>query len=410
MWHYGFTSFFNNYNQIDATGEIIVYSIPTVNVISRTLSILMYISCIWLFLYKFAKKRFCNKYEFIYILIVVYMIVILLFFTKNPIQVLTDLGAWNNRMGIITVFGCVLYFYAGDDVYWPYIRKLLCWAVLASTVLVAFFLVFQPEIYIKRLYAYKWLHGFGVVLRLGLWLFIVNNKKSIILNWIVLIIDVVMIIALQARLYIIDFVLHLFFIFALLIINRNNIGKDKTTKMVKRIGIIALCSMLLLGLALLSSEARWTRFLPENVQQSLEMFSERVDEDTRTEQAKGFFEYFWDSFPLGVGYNLDGIPSGVGENGIDCGYLNTMYVTGLPMVVLLVLFTLLPIYKCWFKRNNLNQIVIIARATTWTIILLSSATTALEIEFIFFIICSGRCSGWLRRKKYYEGKESIMDL
>ena len=120
---------------------------------------------------------------------------------------------------------------------------------------------------------------------------------------------------------------------------------------------------------------------------------------TRTEQAIGFFEYFWDSFPFGVGYNTKDIPSGVGENGIDCGYLNTMYITGLSMVILLFVFTAFPIYKCWFRKNSIEQIVVIARATTWTIILLSSATTGFEIEFIYFIICAGRCAGLVEKEK-----------
>ena len=56
IWHYGFTSYFGNYAQIDETGQIVTYSIPIVNLISRVSSALSYISCFWLFIYKFGNK------------------------------------------------------------------------------------------------------------------------------------------------------------------------------------------------------------------------------------------------------------------------------------------------------------------------------------------------------------------
>ena len=118
MWHYGFTSYLGNYAQIDETGQIITYSIPIVNLVSRVSSMLSYISCFWLFLNKFWKKRYVTLMEFVYVLIIVNMLCVLLFLTNNVLAVLVDLGAWNNRMGLITVFACSIYFYAYDNIYW----------------------------------------------------------------------------------------------------------------------------------------------------------------------------------------------------------------------------------------------------------------------------------------------------
>lgn len=399
MWHYGFTSYLSNYAQIDETGQIITYSIPIVNLVSRVSSMLSYISCFWLFFNKFWKKRYVTPMEFVYVLIIANMLCVLLFSTNDAAAVLFDLGAWNNRMGLITVFACSIYFYAYDNIYWEYIKKLICILVLIIALLLTVFMLTEPEIYSRRLFAYKWLHGFGVIVRLGIWLFIGTNKKKKFLSVYVLLVDMIMIVCLQARLYIIDFALQLVFIFILLLKNKNYIKGDKSFRIIKAMVNVALIGLIILLVAIMMPNSSVANVFPENVQNSLEMFSERLNEDTRTEQARGFFEYFWDSFPFGVGYNTEGIPSGVGEDGIDCGYLNTMYITGLPMVILLFAFTAFPIYRCWFRKNNIEQIVVIARATTWTIILLSSATTGFEIEFIYFIICAGRCAGWVEKKK-----------
>ena len=344
-----------------------------------------------------------------YLLIVITMILVLFFFTKNVPEVLFNLGAWNNRMGPITVFACSIYFYAYDDAYWNYIKKLICTLVLLIAILLTFFMLTEPEIYMRRLFAYKWLHGFGVLVRLALWLFIGTNKKKKFLSLYVLLIDLIMIICLQTRLYIIDFALQLVFIYVLLLKNRNYLIGDKISKTIKKIVNVALIGFAILLVAIMIPNSSIVNFFPENVQSSIEMFSGRLDEDTRTEQASRFFGYFWDSFPIGVGYNTEGIPSGVGEDGIDCGYLNTMYITGLPMVILLFIFTVIPIYKCWFRKNNIEEIVVIARATTWTIILLSSASTGFEIEFIYFIICAGRCAGWIEKGKHEYGTNGYIE-
>ena len=82
-----------------------------------------------------------------------------------------------------------------------------------------------------------------------------------------------------------------------------------------------------------------------------------------------------------------------------------MYITGLPMVILLILFTIVPIYACWSRKLAIEQIVVVSRATTWTVILLSSASTGFEIEFIFFVLCAGRCAGLLFEKGGKEGNE-----
>ena len=409
IWHYGFNSYFGNYEQIDSTGQIITYSIPIVNQISRLFSMLSYVSCFWLFINKFWKKRYVTLIEFVYVVIVITMIFVLFFITKNVTEVLFDFGAWNNRMGPITVFACSIYFYAYDDAYWKYIKKLICTLVLFIAILLTFFMLTEPEIYARRLFAYKWLHGFGVLVRLALWLFIGTNKKKRILSIYVLLVDMIMIICLQARLYIIDFALQLAFIYVLLFKNRKYLIGNRLSGTIKRIGNIALIGFIILLVAIMIPNSSVVNLFPEKVQSSLEMFSTRLGEDTRTEQASNFFSYFWNSFPMGVGYNTEGIPSGVGEDGIDCGYLNTMYITGLPMVILLFIFTALPIYRCWFIKNNIEQIVVIARATTWTIILLSSASTGFEMEFIYFIICAGRCAGWVEKEKHKYGGNSYIE-
>ena len=405
LWQYGFSSYLSKYDYIFNTGEVVEHSIPMIDMITRITTLLAYISCIWLFINKFWKQRLVNLFELIYITIVLAMLCVLFFVTKDFWEILFDLGEWSNRMGIITVIGCSIYFYAYETVYWDYLKKLISMLVLVIAILLTVILLTQPEIYAHRVFAYKWLHGFGVMVRLGIWFFVANNRKYRVLNIYVLLVDLVMLVCLQTRLYFIDFVLQMLLMCILLIKNKKQIKNQSAAKEIKKIGIMGLVGISALVIAVFIPNTSIVKVLPQNIQSSLEMFSGRVYDDTRTEQAEGFFEYFWDSFPIGVGYNTEGIPTGVGEEGIDCGYLNTMYITGLPMVILLILFTIVPIYACWSRKLAIEQIVVVSRATTWTVILLSSASTGFEIEFIFFVLCAGRCAGLLFEKGGKEGNE-----
>lgn len=407
LWHYGFTSYFGNYYQIEETGKIIISSNVIINSISKILSLLSYISCVFLCFNYFVRKGKVTKLEFIYILIFLNMLIILFFKTTNPLSILFDLGKWNNRMGIITVIACSIFFYGANESDWKFIKKIICIFVFLSAILVFIILLTKPEIYQKRLYAYKWLHGFGVIVRLGVWIFILNNRKSKLASLFVLIVDIIMIIVLQARLYVVDFLLQLIFICILLIKNRYSNRKDKLYKKIVRILKTSIVFFTIFIIVLFMPNSKMFNMFPKSVQTSLTFFSERLTEDTRTAQAQGFFEYFWDSFPIGVGYNTDGIPSGVGESGIDCGYLNTMYIAGVLMVVLLIFLTVIPILKTWFYKQKVEDIAVISRATTWIIILFSSASTGFEIEFMFFILCAGRCS---KLNRFRNKKNSVCEV
>ena len=68
-------------------------------------------------------------------------------------------------MGIITVIACSIFFYGANESDWKFIKKIICIFVFLSAILVFIILLTKPEIYQKRLYANKWLHGFGVIVR-----------------------------------------------------------------------------------------------------------------------------------------------------------------------------------------------------------------------------------------------------
>lgn len=151
VWHYGITSYYGNFFQIEETGEIIKGSNALIDMISRILSVLSYISCIYLFLNYFGRKYVLNKLEFTYFLIFLDMLFVLFFITNSWITVLLDLGSWNSRMGIITVIACSLFFYAADEKYWEYIKKIICILVFVMSIFVFALMLTHPEMYLKRL-------------------------------------------------------------------------------------------------------------------------------------------------------------------------------------------------------------------------------------------------------------------
>jgi hypothetical protein len=70
--------------------------------------------------------------------------------------------------------------------------------------------------------------------------------------------------------------------------------------------------------------------------------------DTRTNQIKPFFEKL--TLPIvlfGAGYPCEGEYSSSGSKGIDCGYLNVLYVAGLPMLMLFIAMLVSPVLRCF---------------------------------------------------------------
>lgn len=388
------------------------YSSNTQNIIVRFSMLLSYGACAFMFLKTLLNKRIVKHKRFIpYFFMLMSMVFVITFITKDPITFLSTPGMWTDRLSIITLFSCSIYFWVYQPIYWQYTIKLLKYITIIMTVIIIAFLLTKPEIYTNRLYSLKWLHGYGVILRLMPFLFLTTGKgiKERYFAITVLVVDLIMIIVLQTRLYVVDILLYTVLFWLLFLKNLKTNKNKKQFKFIFKIGIVVFIAIVVLSILLFKVNSNDIILSDSNISMSLKMFANRLFEDTRTNQINNFMTYFWDSFPFGVGYNTRGIMSGSGAYGIDNGYLNTIYMVGLPMVFFLVLFTIQPILAAWHTNLSLTDIAIVARGTVWIVILSSSTTTAYTIEFLIFIICAGRCA-WLVDSKRNTKEENNCEV
>lgn len=391
-----FMSYYYGYSEI-------VYHSGILNSVIRLTTFLTFTSIFILLFLWIARKRFYTHFEFIFILLIASHLIHLLVFTRSPASVIFDISQWGGRFGIVTIMAFSLVFYASDQYYWDFIKKIIKTLVLISFLLCAFFLITKVEIYISRAYAYKWLHGFGVALRLGMWMYLLDDEAEKIAKLPMFCVYLISLICLQARIYLVDYLLQLVFIFILMKKNKRN-SRQYTFFLWISIVIIAFLTAIFVF-----NNIELIKYLPQNVQLSTNSFLDRFFSDTRSGQADSFMPYFWDSFPFGVGYNTNGIPSGLGEQGIDNGYLNAVYIAGLPMVLIGCAITHLPIIKAFRRRLFDIDVAVISRGLAWIIILTSSATITYTFEYVFFILVAGRCLGLcLHEGEMYE--KNTMDI
>lgn len=76
---------------------------------------------------------------------------------------------------------------------------------------------------------------------------------------------------------------------------------------------------------------------------SIDDFSQRLDSDTRSQQAINFFASTpTDTLIFAGGYPTNGEPTSEGISGIDAGYVNAMYVGGVPALLVMIYFIVSP--------------------------------------------------------------------
>ena len=381
----------------------IIYSSGILNGIVRIFTITTFLGAFVLFFNWISGKRKYNYYEFILVVVFVLHFVHLFVFTNSPLSVIFNIGEWGGRYGLVTIMSISLLFYAEEPYYWEYIKNNIKWLTLLSFILCTVFLLTKPEIYMSRAFAYKWLHGFGVGLRLGVFIYLLDEKNKKLLKPLMFIVYVVTMICLQARIYLVDFILQLFFMLIVKMINRIRSRHFNKYLFVSLGTLIAMVAIFFyLNTTLLA-------YLPQNIQMAMNNFTDRFFEDTRTGQANSFMPLFFRSLPFGVGYNTTSISSGLGENGIDNGYLNAIYIVGIPMVFLGCTLTHLPIIRSIRSKLNEADLSIIGRGLAWIVILSSSTSITFSIEYIFFVIVAGRCL-YISRvvSKTIEKEESIL--
>ncbi len=125
---------------------------------------------------------------------------------------------------------------------------------------------------------------------------------------------------------------------------------------------------------------------------SFQALTDRLQEDTRSGQVTDFFNRVEPkTFLFGAGYPTAGEFTGTGIEGIDVGYVDTLYVGGLPALLFVLCFFTLPPISALRARLSAEDVGVIASSIAFALGLCSSSVINLQPEVIVIAILSGRC-------------------
>ena len=187
-------------------------------------------------------------------------------------------------------------------------------------------------------------------------------------------------IAMQTRLMVVELV-SLFGFYTLFSQRKLTDGKVVALGLV---GIILLSGVYLSS----SSPAAMRSVLPDS---ALSLWDRRA-EDTRSAQFTNFFKKVSpDTFLLGIGIPRPGQFSGIGVEGIDLGYVNILFIGGVPALTLFLLLHIVPAVRCIGSRFDSVDAACLASVMTYGVRLLSSTVPAFEPRYLLLMILVGRC-------------------
>jgi len=130
---------------------------------------------------------------------------------------------------------------------------------------------------------------------------------------------------------------------------------------------------------------------------SLQAFADRLQDDTRSRQFTDFFDKVEPKTLLfGAGYPTAGEFSGGGIDGIDVGYVETLYTGGVPALLFVLCFFTLPAIGSLRGRHSTEDLGVLACCISFALGLCSSSIIDLQPEVIVIAILSGRCYRILR--------------
>ena len=127
--------------------------------------------------------------------------------------------------------------------------------------------------------------------------------------------------------------------------------------------------------------------LPE----SAAAFWDRATEDTRSAQFVNFFEKAPPStLLLGIGIPRQGEFNGEGSKGIDFGYVNILFIGGIPALVLFFLLHQLPAIRCIGTKFDTMDAACLASVMTYGVRLFSSTVPAPGPGYYILMLLVGR--------------------
>jgi hypothetical protein len=128
-----------------------------------------------------------------------------------------------------------------------------------------------------------------------------------------------------------------------------------------------------------------------NLPASASAFLDRSTEDTRSAQFVNFFAKVpAETFILGVGIPRPGEFNGQGSKGIDFGYVNILFIGGIPALVLFFLIHLLPPIRCLGDGFDSVDAACLASVMTYGVRLFSSTVPDLTPGYYILMLLVGR--------------------
>ena len=133
---------------------------------------------------------------------------------------------------------------------------------------------------------------------------------------------------------------------------------------------------------------------------SASSFWDRRAQDTRSAQFVNFFQKVSPSaFLLGIGIPRQGEFNGLGEKGIDVGYVNILLIGGVPALVLFFVIHLMPAVRCLGSRFDTLDAACLASIMTYGVRLFSSTVLGITPGYLILMLLIGRCAVLAQEKK-----------
>jgi len=171
----------------------------------------------------------------------------------------------------------------------------------------------------------------------------------------------------------------------------------------RKISTPAVIAMYLAGIMVLGAfylDVYSPTTLRSIVPASAASFWDRSTEDTRSGQLVDFFRKVPPStFLLGIGIPRQGEYNGQGSEGIDLGYVNILYLGGVPALILFFVIHLLPVVRCIGCKFDAVDAACLASVMTYGVRLFSSTVPGFSPAYFILLLLIGRCAILQRESK-----------
>jgi hypothetical protein len=276
------------------------------------------------------------------------------------------------------IFSCLI-FASADKEAWRTLARTVAYGTLGISLIVLFEIVqlrsaSRGEAY-WRLYAYSSILEITAIVAFG---WFAETRRA----WLGLIPMAVLIavsIAMQTRLMIVELVSLVFFY------------RLFSQRKLSSRAVVASC----LGGLILLWGAYFAWYSPNALHSALPgsaaAFWDRATEDTRTAQFVNFFAKVpAETFLLGVGVPRPGEFNGTGSYGIDLGYVNILFLGGIPCLVLFFLLHQLPAIRCIGAKFDSVDAACLASVMSYSVALFSSEAPLPSPAYYILMLLVGR--------------------